>query len=100
MLSRRSILRALGLGAPAVAVAAAVGAPAVAEAALTTKWPHAATLAFPSGGITGERLDVSRLHVIDANMGSLAAGQIRVRAGDLHPHTVIDLDRGILTIRS
>lgn len=76
MLSRRSILRALGLGAPAAAVAAVVGAPAVAEATLATKRSHAATLALPGRVMTGERLDASRLFVIDANMGSLTAGQV------------------------
>ncbi len=82
MLTRRSMLRALGLGAPAAAVAAAVGAPALAETTLTTKGSHAATLALPSGMITGERLDVSRLSVIGADMGSLTAGQVLGIEGD------------------
>lgn len=81
MLSRRSILRALGLGAPAAAVAAAVGAPAVAEATLTTRWPHAVPLAVPAGVATAEGLDVSRLSAISANMGYVTAGQLRLHGG-------------------
>lgn len=94
MLTRRSMLRALGLDAPAAAVAAAVGAPAVAEAALTTKGAHAATLPLPIRVMTGERLDVSRLRVIDVDMGGVTAGRIRSR----DKRTVFDHRSGVIAV--
>ena len=94
MLSRRSILRALGLGAPATAVAAVVGAPAVAEATLTVNWPYSATLGVPGGVASAEGLDVSRLSVTDANMGNVTGGRVRSR----DRRTVFDHRSGVITV--
>lgn len=54
MLSRRSILRALGFGAPAAVVAAAVG--------------------VPTAGTSS--VNVAGLSAIDANMGDVTAGYV------------------------
>jgi hypothetical protein len=66
MLSRRTILRALGFGAPAAVVAAAVGVPAAAGTS---------------------PVNVAGLSAIDANMGDVTAGYtLAIRdavAGDL-----------------
>ena len=86
MLSRRSMLRAFGIGAPAAAVAAAVGLPKPESKgyALQTA-DHAAgeTLIpwadYKDAAITAPKLSVADLEAITANMGQIVAGEIKER---------------------
>lgn len=61
MLSRRTMLRALGLGAPAAAVAVCFPAAAGAE-------PVNVTMTIPA-----TQIDVGRLSAISANLGTVTA---------------------------
>lgn len=99
MLSRRSMIRALGFGVPAAAVVAAVGLPkpasggytlstagyAIGEAGLDVQWP------------------VSSLSAVNAEVGEVTAaavstGRVTVIAKNLHPDAVVDFRDGVLHI--
>lgn len=68
MLSRRSMLRALGLGAPAAAVATAVGLPNIPAAPSSVFFPLA------DGSITAAKLPVATLSAISGDLGQITAG--------------------------
>ncbi|WP_454683998.1 hypothetical protein [Ancylobacter moscoviensis] len=92
MLSRRSMLRALGLGAPAAAVAAAFGLPKLPA-------PPAPTgFLLADGSITAANLPVAALSAISGDLGPITAGKIigGTRLGEAGS-MVFDLDGGTLT---
>lgn len=80
MHSRRSILRAFGIGAPAAAVAATLG---MVKSAQATPMTDAAAW-----------VNVSTLSAIGGNLGEVTAGRILHAEGRME----IDLDRGVMTI--
>ncbi|WP_371346459.1 hypothetical protein [Ancylobacter sp. IITR112] len=86
MLTRRSMIRALGFGAPAAAVAAAFGLPkpanggyvlstadyAVGEAGIP--WAD-----YKDAAIAAPKLSVAELEAVSANIGQIVAGEIKER---------------------
>ena len=90
MLSRRSILRALGFGAPAAAVAAAVGVPVLAERSVVV------SDAFVAAVRDNMSREVAKLSAINANMGNVTAGRVLNADHSL----IIDLRAGTFTARS
>ena len=88
MLSRRTMLRAFGIGAPAAAVAVAMGLPKPALAggahALSTADYALGQAGIPwadykDAAITAPKLSVADLEAITANMGQIVAGEIKER---------------------
>lgn len=95
MLTRRSILRALGFGAPAAAVAAAVG--------------------VPVDGVYAEQMERSQrlitasyIDAVEAEMGDITAGRMIVggvnkpidEISSLDGSLTINFDSGTFTVRS
>lgn len=99
MFTRRSMIRALGFGAPAAAVAAAVGLPKpasggyvlstashkIGEVGPEFHWPSASLTAFDvkTGNVTA---------------GRITAAPLTISVKNLHPDAVVDFRDGVLRI--
>lgn len=75
MLSRRTLLRALGLGAPAAAAAAAFGFPEIPAA------PAPVFFSLVDGSISAAKIPVATLSAISGDLGQITAGRIIGGAG-------------------
>lgn len=93
MLSRRSILRALGFGAPAAAVVVAIeGAYAKELRAAADK----ATAGYADAVVTASPVNVGGLSAINAKLGDVTAGRVLNADHSL----IIDLRAGTFTAHS
>ncbi|PZP18090.1 MAG: hypothetical protein DI607_05880 [Sphingomonas hengshuiensis] len=93
MLTRRSMLRAFAIGAPAAVVATAVGLPKVAAR------PGLSFAALNEASLAARLFPLSSLSALSANMGSIEMGQIITPGFDGRlPGFVMDLQQGHMTV--